>query len=248
MVFQPSGEWGRVETTLLFAVKVGIKEYLDPLVDGHLRFQPLKFYRRLEERAKAHHDQHEGLAGVLQHDRIKIVLGGPSGPLEIDAKAGLVDQVIFMRGDDRPVFCLHAFHSAVWPRKQISEADLPEFQRVMAMPERMNRFGSHVWVIKDWRRFTAQLRRACTDRNVGLTGQLVRYVRRDEAHGFVPPEMAAFVKLDEFADEREYRFVLDIGQPVDGPFVLDVGQLRDVTEVVSMEEFRRSMSVGYDFS
>ncbi len=143
------------------------------------------------------------------------------------------------------MFCVHAIHTGEWTDRRFGEEELDAFSSYLQVPESMNKFGTHVWVITNGDEFVKRLRDAAARQNVRVFGSLVKYVDPSRVHGGIPREMAPFVKRDAFKDEREYRFVFSSTRQLPDPFVLDVGQLADISVVANIEELRRDWRIGF---
>jgi hypothetical protein len=229
-------------TRILSLVKVGAKPHLEELARGRLRFRSLAFYSDLESKGQAHHDGNEGLAGLFQSERIRIVLKAAGQEIEISKETGLVDQVVVREMRERTVLCLHAIHTGKWTDREFSEEEVPEAIRDIEIPKGMDRYGDHAWVITNGDAFKARLRAAVRREKLGLRAQLVRYVDFAAVHGRVPSELRGFVKnAADHADEREYRVAIDAATSLPDPYYLDVGDLSDISIIVPLKGMRLSL-------
>lgn len=133
------GYWDMKKTNILCLLKVGLEEHLKQLVDGRIRCRSLSYYKSIEESGRAHFDENEGIAGIYQASRMKMIFGSEEvGEFEISSETGLVGQVLLSRNYDDPVFCLHAIHTGEWTR-DFSEEEIPAFQRYLEMDEKRTR-------------------------------------------------------------------------------------------------------------
>jgi hypothetical protein len=235
-----AGQGGRI----LCLLKVGQKKHLEGLTEGRLYCRSLAYYRRLENRLDPRIDRDEGVASVLQKDRVQLAFMTPHDPRPhiVNAASGLAGPVIFRRNISSPVFCLYAIHGGGWPdpftEKQFEEQIRPGLQ-----PDpRMDEFGDHVWVILNARAFRDRVAAACQRRNLAAEGRLVTYVDRSIIHGHIPREEVGFTKFARFSWQREYRYMFGTSWPANKQFILNVGPLHDISAVVPLNTFRAGIS------
>jgi hypothetical protein len=159
--------------TIFVLLKVGHGEHMHGLRDGRLFCRRLSFYSQIEGKPLPHQDAHEGLQAVYQSDRIEIIYGDPNNNLiVINSNNGLIGQVIVTRNFDEPVFCLHAIHTGDWTGRILGEDKLSEFKASLRVPDSMNKFGTHVWLITNLAEFAKRLGRACVAQNIDARGNL----------------------------------------------------------------------------
>jgi len=235
-----------VRTRILCLTKIGREEHMNALRAGHIYCRSLSYYKTIEGPPLPFQDAHEGLRGIYQAAKVEVRLQ-PKGrpPVVLNAETGLTGQVIVSADIANPVFCVHAIHTGEWTDRRFGEEELDAFSSYLQVPESMNKFGTHVWVITNGDEFVKRLRDAAARQNVRVFGSLVKYVDPSRVHGGIPREMAPFVKRDAFKDEREYRFVFSSTRQLPDPFVLDVGQLADISVVANIEELRRDWRIGF---
>lgn len=229
----------------LFKVKEE-KEHLDLLVKGKLYCRHLTYYKRLEGDDQARQDEHEGLASVYHSDRVNIRLTDKAGNrCELSEENGWTGEVIVSADLDHPAFCLSAIHTGEWTNRTFTEAELDDFKSFLRVPDAMNTFGSHVWVIKNGDEFASRVEKACQATGIRNKNGLIWYVDAADAHGKIPRELVGFVKLKKFAWQHEYRYVFLSNTALPDPFILDVGSLADITEVVTLGDFKAGMRIEF---
>lgn len=54
-----------------------------------------------------------------------------------------------------------------------------------------------------------------------------------------------FIKQSSHKHEIEYRVVFRSHQVLDDPFVLDIGSIRDIVQVMPLDDFRRKWKLGF---
>ncbi len=227
----------KLDTRLLFLLKVGRKEHLESLAQGKLRFQKLKIYKDAE-RSAAHSDPYEGIESILQGSEIKFGIKLPSGEThEFLSENGLVD-VRIQSSLESPVLCLHAVHTDEWTRKDFTEEQIPELKSYLKVPDLMRKYGDHIWMIQDLNKFNDRLILAIKKLEFGLKSRFVRYVDFNRVHGSISDEQKAFVKDIRHKDDREFRYQILSQKSFDDTFTIDVGDLSDVSMIMTFDEFR----------
>lgn len=228
-------------------VKFGDEENLKKLAEGKIYCRHLAYYKAEENRGKVFYDQHEGLAGFYQAKNISIQFM-PKGlpPVVLSSETGLVGQIPVSLNLKNPAFCLHAIHTGEWTNRKFTENELDEVKAFLQIPQKMEDGykKKHVWVIANGKEFNARLGKACKSKNIGLNGDLVRYIDVG-FHGTIPKKLSGFVKTNDFSHEREYRYVFDTNYDLPDPFILDVGSLKDISMVVPFEEFKNNWSIQF---
>jgi hypothetical protein len=236
-----------LETKLLCLIKFGEERNLKLLAEGKIYCRHLEYYKAEENRGKVFYDQHEGLAGFYQAKNISIHFTPKNQPpVIINADNGLVGQVPVSLNLKKPAFCMYAIHTGEWTNRKFTEQEMEDFKSYLQVTTKMENGykNKHVWVITSGIEFNERLGKACKAKNIGLRGDLVRYV--DAAfHGTVPRQISGFVKTNEFSHEREYRYVFDAPDLPD-PFILDVGSLKDISTIVPVEDFKNSWSIQFE--
>lgn len=234
-------------TKVLALLKVGHEENLNKLLEGKIYCRHLTYYKAEENKNQSFHDQHEGMVGIYQSPDVELRLQ-PKGmdPIVINSETGLMGQVFVSKNLRMPAFCLHAIHTGEWTTRQIQEIELDQFKKFLQIPENMSVHGKHVWVIRNGKEFNVRLIDACKKMGIGFRGNLVRYVSPEEVHGGAPPEMEGFIKPKAFSPEREYRYLFDSNSELPDPFILDIGSLRDISEVGTLEQFKKDWSIDFE--
>jgi hypothetical protein len=231
---------------LLCLTKIGLREHLLGLQQGHLRCRHLSFYKRIEGSPLHFQDPDEGLLGIYQAGLVELSFTPPDhAPIVMNSGNGLLGQVIITTDLDNPIFCMHAIHTGDWTHRTFGAEELAAFKESLQIPAEMDRFGTHILVITNGLEFLRRVRRACVSQQIRLSCGLVRYVEPSRVHGPVPKHLSTFTKRTCFKHEREYRFQLTrlLGFP--DPFALEVGPLEDISIVAPLNEFRQQWRVSF---
>jgi len=235
-------------TKLLVLLKIAKKERLEQIQAGKIYCRHLKYYRDGEGGADLQpwQDRDEGVAGIFQSKSTRLVFKTKDGAEHVvDAEGGLLGQVKISRDLNVPAFCLHAIHAGEWTDRSFGPSELADFMKHLEVPERMkSEFGDHVLVIGP--EFVDRVTAACRQQKITFHRGLVKYIDESEAHGKIPADLVGFVKLKKFDWQREYRFVFEATDTLPDPFILDVGPLHDVTQIVTLDDFRKN--VRFEFN
>jgi len=207
-------------------------QYVDPFLDGAVRFQPLSYYRRWE-RDRAIGDPNEAM--LLFSPRAGLAVHNLTTGQRFSLPASFVSSVV---ANDVWVFCV----------SQHLDWGLA------------SQFGADACIeIFDMRRFVLKLQRAVKTQLVSsaLLNRPVRYYETEDPAGvnWAIPDQIIFSKRAGYSEQAEYRFafanrrVLKVGnavqriqfgddRPVDQsvppePKALVVGDLRKITKVHS---------------
>lgn len=235
------------KTKLLCLLKVGKKEHMEGLRDGKIYCKPLTYYKTIEEDPKPFNDKHEGLSGVLQASRIKMVLR-PKGKPEVilDSASGLIDQIYISKNFPSPAFCLHAIHTGEWTDRHFTNAEKQAFIDHLQVSDEMKKFGDHVWVLTNHTVFQERLLEVCKKQKIYVRGGFVLYVDPSQVHGFFEDMYVGFIKSNSFSDEREFRYIFESDKPFNDPFVLDVGSLAGASTVIPLDEFKKTWEIDFE--
>ncbi|RYZ89770.1 MAG: hypothetical protein EOP04_05895 [Proteobacteria bacterium] len=237
----------KVETKVLVAMKFSEKEYLEELADGRLRFRSLAYYSATENSKKGFYDPAEGSAGIYQANRdISITIERPNQePVILDSNSGLIKQVRFGYGFSGVCFCTYLIHLGKWLHEEINDENLHQVEANLTVPASISeRFGPYVWIIKNGDEFEKRIIEAVKREQLSLQADFVKYIDFDEFHGRLHDDDIGFVKSKKYEDEHEHRTIL-FGKQLTDPFYLDVGSLRDISVIMSFEEFSKGAHISF---
>lgn len=229
------------EGAIFTVLKVGARQHLEELADGHLRFRRLNFYQAEENRDQPFHDQNEGLLVVAQASQTQMFVEFQGKETQIP---GLTGQVLIRAVLDVPVMCLFSIDCGEWADRLVGEEDLPQMLESMNVPPEMNKSGDTAWIIRNVEVFRRRLEAAAREQKLSMSARRVTYVDLARVHDQVKREDLGFVKDARFQHEREFRIRIEPSSPLPDPFVLDVGDLRDISTVMPLDKFRKSISLA----
>ena len=237
-----------IDTKVFCLLKVGRKAHMESLAQGKLFCHHLSYYKKSEFQSEAFFDQHEGLLAVLQADRVKLKFSSPTiGEIEKELDPGT--QMVLSVDLHSPTFCLHAIHSGEWTHKEFPEEEVWLFKEYLQVPDEMEKFRNqdeapYVCVLNDGNAFFDRVKVASEKENLGITGDLVKYVDLVKCHGSVANHRVGFVKQSRYKNEREYRIIFR-GQHLSDPFQIDLGDLRDISQLMPLQEFKEKWELGF---
>jgi hypothetical protein len=222
-------------------LKVGARQHLEELAEGHLRFRRLSFYQAEENRDQPFHDQNEGLLVVAQASQTQMFIEFQGKETVIP---GLTGQVVIRAVLDLPVMCLFSIDCGDWVDRLVGKEDLPHMLESMNVPPEMNKSGDTVWVIRNLEAFLLRVKAAARAQGLEMSGRRMTYIDLKRVHDQVKREDLGFVKDARFQHEREFRIRIEPSSPLPDPFVLDVGDLRDISTVMPLDKFRKSINLA----
>lgn len=234
-----------MDVKFLLMLRIGWREHLEELRAGKLRFSSIQMYKDHEGSPKVFHDENEGIESIFRGDKVKLVIGPPGRQFDISAEQGLVDVRIAPIANYR-VLCFHMIHTGVWTHLEFGEDRKGEFLAALQIPEKMNEYGDHVFLVRDIPKFYERISVAVARERLHLTGKMVRYVDFSNAHGTLSSANIGFMKDIKFADEREFRLRISAAdRELSHPFCLEVGDLSDVANIMSLKSFRDTFRIEF---
>lgn len=229
-------------------IKTGKREHLEQFADGLLYCNSLAFLSDPKHANETWFDADEGLAAQFLPEKVgplRVEFGKDRQRLEIQP-AELAGPIKVTTGRDSRVFCTYAVHPGIWSGDWPSNR-LWDYLNYMWIKPRIHAYGQHAAIITNVDQFVARVRSAVESQGFGGSAGLVKYVDLKTHHGAFPQHLRGRVKHIKFMDEREHRFVLiprgglDIMEPIQ----LKVGALRDLVQVTTWDEIRRTMNLSF---
>lgn len=206
-------------------------EHAEIFLDGTLRAQRLKFFRRLEGEDPQRGDKREGSI-LLDEDWQLSITDDDGTPVPIETVGPV--QINHASVDNLHVFCMSALrihandHDDVSP-ETVTDALRSQFRASLAEFEAM---GKHAVLIPASETFLQRLRKAAESVGYQYWNAHVRYYRSyplEFAMKFEKPLVQrAFLKPKSFELQREFRIVLNTRTVGDDHRELDIGSIRDI--------------------
>ena len=197
---------------ILCLVKFGSRENMEDFRrNGTMYMNTVAYFRTLEGMGDIG-DVHEALEACYQSDRISINITPQNGQsILLTAKNGLTGQVLARvnASDAQNIFCMYAIRYC--GKKPV--IDPRNFEN-----------GRDTYVcITNGSMFLERVRTAAKTARLRISGELVKYVPKDDHHG----SMGVFKKFATHQHQSEYRFVVSPG--VSEPYRLILGDISDIT-------------------
>lgn len=207
-------------------------QFLDSLLDGNLYMNTLNYFRKIEGNA-AQQDPLEGACGTIPKGQLR-QFGYHFDQKILDA---MRERVVLLSDS-------YGFHNVFCLYQLLVDDENKTVQKPSARLKEFNEGGAPskmvVW-IKDRQAFLARVeravRRAVTEHSLeyGIVGSVAYTNPWINADG--PSSLCAFHKESSYAYQQEWRLcILRYGWE-DVPLSFAVGSLRDIVEVVPLEQF-----------
>lgn len=178
-------------------------EYVEPFLRGNIYMNSSMYFANLDGGDKVRSDRSEGLHWAYQVQSICIAKDGCWLPIQ-----GLINPVTHRTpaSSGYNMFCLYTFNSD--PQDSFDSRNLG--------------FGDSFVIIHNLKEFVERVKVAVECLGRELNCGLVQYVDRNSYHG----PMGPFRKIDDFAYQNEFRFVLAGG--MGDAITLQIGDLTDI--------------------
>ena len=129
--------------------------------------------------------------------------------------------------DNLNLFCMYAGHSRDFQPE--TDAPLQELQKHIEIPEECLQLGRYAVGIKDAPEFLRRIQVAANREGYSIYRGLVEYYDPEVGTPLEPLTMkTALRKRDDFAHQREYRFVIDTGTTGSDAITLNIGDISDI--------------------
>lgn len=213
-------------------LKFGHKKHLEELRRGVLYMNSLGYFQKLESDEAKRSDSNEGLRGVYQQDKIKVIITVNGQDHELTDMAAPV-LITSSALSDIHAFCLFA----LTPGEYEVEDEVYDGNKLkIRFDSAHEKFGGHVLFTTNASEFQARIRAALEKAQRYARLGLVQYVDETTFHGSIPEDKIGFYKLDTFKTQREYRILVFNSNKPNEPISIEVGDLSDITEIVSWSD------------
>lgn len=204
------------------------RKYAEEFMDGNLYLNSARFFANLEDAEDGRADRHEGLfhTGLGIQTIVKI------NDFALHRGNGLIRSTMRMDSTlDHHILCVYAANpeDKEWfsrdgapPLKD--PAKIEAFRQALLPDPRLEAMGP--WcVVLDAERFVKRIVYTCRSQNLGLEAKLVNYYDPESFEGSFERGRELFHKEDQYAYQREYRFVFSGVGPLDEACRLNIGSL-----------------------
>ena len=224
------------------------KQHADSFLRGEMYANRLSWFRKLED-SEGRRDKYEG-AAMLQRDNFSMHLtatnketGEVLGEFTLsgdDLSAPTIMQLAAF--NDLNLFCMYAGHSRDF--QQETDAPLQELKKHIEIPDHCLQLGRYAVVIKDAPEFLRRVKAAADREGYQIWRGLVEYYDPEVGTSVEPLSIkTAFRKRDQFAHQREHRFVIHTGTTGPDAITLDIGDIADIAMLLDTGDINRNMSI-----
>jgi hypothetical protein len=224
------------KTIFIFIKSFNCKEYADSFLDGKIFFNRLSHFKELEDGGSATRgDKYETVVDWRQPDKIKLKISFNENSFDIENLAAPF-YVQATGLNDIHVFCLYAAHSGNLVDVEVDGSEI--IKGKLHIPTELSRFGEHAVIITQPVLFIERVSDAIKKMEHWGSAGLVEYYDPETFSGDFSNRDALFRKRKEFSYQSEYRFAFDTNTTGSAPVTLDVGSLRDIAQILSIEDIR----------
>ena len=225
------------------------KQHADSFIRGELYSNRLSWFKKVED-SDGRGDEYEG-AAMLQPDNLVIKLtardqetGEVLEEFTITPDEHAAPPVLQPeRFDDLNLFCMYAAHSNDFQPE--TDDPLQELKTHIEIPEDCLKLGGYGVVITDTPEFLRRVQAAASREGYRIVGGLVEYYDPEIGTSIDPLSVkAVFRKREEFAHQREYRFVMDTGTQGPEAVILNIGEIDDITMLLDTAAINQLFSLS----
>lgn len=215
------------------------KSHAEKFRNGQLHMKTLRMFKEYkDESGILRGDPMEGIVAWYQPDKVDIKINGYKIPAHDFAGPIVLHSSELL---DKNAFCMYAVNSRGHDR--ITPETIEDFKRALQIHENCFGLGSYCVAVLDFREFNNRCRSAIESLGIWGKAALVDYFDEKTFHGDLPTEMLGFQKRSIFAQQREYRLLLDLKREP-GIFELNLGDLSDITSpVITPNDFNRGLEI-----
>ena len=224
------------------------KQHADSFRSGELYANRLSWFREIED-TEGRGDEYEG-AALLQRDNLVIHMTATNKETGEILSEGTITKddlaappvVQLARFDDLNLFCMYAGHSNDFQPK--TDDALQELKKHIEIPDHCLQLGRYAVLIRDAPEFFKRVQAAVDRQGYKHCGGLVEYY--DPEIGTPIEQLSlksVFRKRDGFADQREYRLVINTGTTGVEAIILNIGDITDITMLLDTHDVNRMMSI-----
>ena len=215
------------------------EEYANQFIAGRLYANKLSFFKELERNSSdVREDIHEGTMVWGQPGQVRIEINGHDMSSDLAAPVSISSH----RLDQFNVVCLHA--GTLESQGHEPPLSPSEMKDRLLIPNECEKFGPYAVAIRSGPEFLNRVKRAAELHDYRMAHGLVHYYDPETFSGSFPGIMGAFMKQAKFAEEREYRIVVESQVIRPGPLELDIGDITDIAMHTTIKEVNQNLNVS----
>jgi hypothetical protein len=227
--------------TIFAFVKIFEKEeYARKFLSGELYMNPIGYFQKYTDSdGELRGDPWEGIVACYQAGDVNVQIGD----MQIRSEE-IVGQIVFQGNEilNCSAFCIYSLNSTGFDK--VSADTLDQFKKVLEIHRNNYGLGSYCVVVNRANEFLGRIETGIRKAQVKGRGGLVEYFDENTKSGKFEEMKLGFHKREMFSHQREYRIVLDAGVEHPEPYILDIGDLSDIAEMLTPEEFNRTLKIG----
>lgn len=214
-------------------------EHAEAFRHGQLFFRPLEDFRRYEEQDERG-DRFEGsVFYYADPSKIKVTLGGYTLGGMAESPTLAYTDVLYSH-----TYCMFAVNSGAW--REIPEEQYDVFRQSLLLHERVAKFGKYAAVVTNGRKFIRRIDKALLrlkPRN--FRSGLVEYFDETSFSGIHDPEKVGFHKRSQYAHQKEFRIMVDLGPHAEcpSPKVIDIGDISASTMILPSAQLNEMFEI-----
>ena len=227
------------------------EEYADQFMQGRLRLNRLRYYKRLEATCgDGRGDYAEAPAAWWQKTNLFIDFHDhPELNIRPENLAGPV-LFSFETFDNLSILCMTAIHTGDFDLDrqsgQISvfEGDEEKLRKQLRIDSRCFSFWSFAVMVRA-AEFVLRAKKTIQDFGYTYNSTLVDYFDPDIEHGTFPLSRMPFRKRNVFSYQNEYRICVDTHTKGDDVIWIDIGELSDIAAKMRAEDVNTAYKVDF---
>jgi hypothetical protein len=227
------------------------EEYADQFMQGQLRFNRLRYYKRLEatcgggrgdyaEAPAAWWQKTNFLMEFHDHPELNIRPENLAGPVLFS----------FENFDNLSILCATAIHTGEFDLDHgsglisIAEGDEEKLLKQLSIDPRCFKMGLFAVMVQA-AEFVLRAKKAIEALEYTYNSTLVRYFDPDIQHGTFPLSEMPFWKRNVFSYQNEYRICVDTHTKGEDVIWIDIGDIRDIAAKVLAENVDTTYKVEF---
>lgn len=227
--------------TIYAFVKIFEKqEYAEDFMDGRLFMNTIRHFQRYKDKSgELRGDPYEGIIAMYQPSKFTQIRVD-----NIVIPSNEIATPVVVHGNEllnKNAFCIYSLNSRDLDANPMMS--LHEFKQTIEIHDSCYGFGPYCVVVNNAEIFISKVSNGI--KQAGYAGSLclVDYFDENSFHGVLPPERHGYQKRSFFKYQQEYRVLIDTRRAEPKELILDVGSLRDITSLVSTDQFNSLLEI-----
>lgn len=216
---------------IIYFIKIFDNErFMNDFLDGKIYMNRLSYFRFVDDNSDNNRaDQKEGLSGWWQPEQIALEVNGRkmtnfAAPIEIRSN----------KSDNLHVFCLFAGATNIENTVDDNKIATNKTSKVkddLSVSAECANLGRYYVLVHNTSAFIDRMVAATKKHNYKGSAGLVEYYNPIDFSGDFG-DRSVFYKPNNFAHQKEYRFVIDAGTIGEDALTLNIGNIRDIANII----------------